>query len=123
MRALTVIVFSAAVVITLMALSALASPAHAQTNAQWSQLIEYVRTLANREIEDRMRIEQQRQFLEQQKVYIVDFACKYNLLLQNLNSVTAQEPTGRITLIEGVACGKTDPKTDPAPTYPEVPSN
>jgi hypothetical protein len=123
MRAVTMVVYAAVVAVAVMTLAALASPAHAQTSAQWSQLIEYVRTLANREIEDRARIEAQRVFLEQQKVFIMDFVCKYNSLLQNLNNVTAQEPTGRINMIEGVACGKTDPNKDPAPIYPQTPAN
>lgn len=63
-------------------------PAQAQSSSHWSQLIEYVRTLANRSIDDRARIEA----LEAQNARTLawgrDVACKYNALVAMLESGT-----------------------------------
>jgi len=110
---------------TLAVLLFIAAPAYAQTAQQWSQLLDYVRRTAERVLvqEEAIRVlkeenTQQRQHVTQMDTFLIDFVCKYNLLTQNLANATSTEPTGKITFIQGVSCGKTNPTTDPAPLYP-----
>lgn len=85
-----------ALIVTVMLAAAL--PAHAQTAAHWSQLIDYVRVLANRSIEDRLRIDELEAAREREKAWAADVACKYNKLVAMLEDgklpkITEGEPT------------------------------
>ncbi|MBP7548692.1 MAG: hypothetical protein KA761_00280 [Gemmatimonadaceae bacterium] len=104
---------------------AAASEAHAQTSSQWSQLVAYVGKLANRMLDQQAEIErlkaeneQQRKHINDTRVYLVDWTCKWNGFVKQVSTMTTTGVLQPIPFYEGVACGETDPVKFPGPLLP-----
>jgi hypothetical protein len=114
---------TAAAVIAL-ALGGVSEGAHAQSTAQWSQLVAYVSKLANRMLDQQIEIERLRAVdaLHRETINITIGAldnerCRTSRTLAAIRDATAAEPTKPILTVENVAC--VDLKSPPPP-FPQV---
>ena len=89
-------------------------PAHAQTSAQWSQLVAYVGKLANRMLEQQTEIERLKATLNTTIGALEQERCRTNRLQASLRA--AIESSTPITWVDNVACF--DLKS-PVPPFPE----
>jgi hypothetical protein len=98
----------------------LAADSHAQTSAQWSQLIGYVGQQSKLIIDLRARVEtleaentRQRNTINQTIAALDQERCRTSRLSTAVRDATLTEPTRPITLVDNVAC--IDLKSPPPP--------
>lgn len=98
--------------------AALTVPSVAQTAGQFSQLVSYVGKLASRLLVAEQNLEAERARTKAINVYVRDFACKHNVLVNTVQDVA--KATDAVPAKVQVVLGKNCAGDGPAPELPAL---